>query len=399
MGGDKGGSLGPKAVWNRVKAKGTIFSPLCIRYALSDTDRTSLLGLTKLRWYCQLCEKPCRDENGYKCHVSSESHLRQVAHPRPTPPTPLRFCHMSTSSCDSIAKQHTTSSVPDTAHHIRLRKAAMHGMGAILLTTAVCARTEVISERHHIHLNATKWLTLTEFVAYLGKEGLAEVDVDEEVQICCEIKCKKPQFPYSFYHEYRFVRFISECSSLGLPCYAPPTPCLVLTPRMVVPGRMAHPIHQPRPRGSQVSGRISLRACYAMSGTKLANRRKEALAKKEKMDMDDAETPHPRAVPDIAYPMHRKIWCSTGLRGRMIGRVIWGEGTDISLYLTGVRCLPEDTSLGSCYALTSTEVGVQFVLEWYAGTEVGFSCTRVVPATGRNSTEGGRCGTRGREDG
>ena len=55
----KHGSMDPKAVWNRVKAK----------------------GLTKLRWYCQLCEKACRDENGYKCHTQSESHLRQVETP------------------------------------------------------------------------------------------------------------------------------------------------------------------------------------------------------------------------------------------------------------------------------------------------------------------------------
>ena len=26
-------------------------------------------GLQKLRWYCQMCEKQCRDENGFKCHV------------------------------------------------------------------------------------------------------------------------------------------------------------------------------------------------------------------------------------------------------------------------------------------------------------------------------------------
>jgi DNA/RNA-binding protein KIN17 len=35
-------------------------------------------GLQKLRWYCQMCAKQCRDENGFKCHVTSESHLRQV---------------------------------------------------------------------------------------------------------------------------------------------------------------------------------------------------------------------------------------------------------------------------------------------------------------------------------
>jgi DNA/RNA-binding protein KIN17 len=35
-------------------------------------------GLQRLRWYCQVCEKQCRDENGFKMHVSSEAHLRQM---------------------------------------------------------------------------------------------------------------------------------------------------------------------------------------------------------------------------------------------------------------------------------------------------------------------------------
>ena len=33
-------------------------------------------GLQKLRWYCQMCQKQCRDQNGFKCHISSESHQR-----------------------------------------------------------------------------------------------------------------------------------------------------------------------------------------------------------------------------------------------------------------------------------------------------------------------------------
>ena len=35
---------------------------------------------------------------------------------------------------------------------------------------------EFIADRHHIHMNATKWLTLTEFVKYLGREGKARVE-------------------------------------------------------------------------------------------------------------------------------------------------------------------------------------------------------------------------------
>ena len=56
MGKEKQGFLTPKAIANRIKAK----------------------GLQKLRWYCQMCQKQCRDENGFKCHTMSESHLRQM---------------------------------------------------------------------------------------------------------------------------------------------------------------------------------------------------------------------------------------------------------------------------------------------------------------------------------
>ncbi|KAJ1939452.1 hypothetical protein EC988_007304, partial [Linderina pennispora] len=50
-------ALTPKAIANRIKAK----------------------GLQRLRWYCQMCEKQCRDQNGFKCHCLSESHQRQMA--------------------------------------------------------------------------------------------------------------------------------------------------------------------------------------------------------------------------------------------------------------------------------------------------------------------------------
>eukprot|EP00559_Dactyliosolen_fragilissimus_P007463 CAMPEP_0184870586 /NCGR_PEP_ID=MMETSP0580-20130426/38033_1 /TAXON_ID=1118495 /ORGANISM="Dactyliosolen fragilissimus" /LENGTH=86 /DNA_ID=CAMNT_0027372741 /DNA_START=14 /DNA_END=270 /DNA_ORIENTATION=+ len=46
----------PKDIANRMKAK----------------------GLQKLRFYCQMCSKQCRDENGFKCHLTSDSHLRQM---------------------------------------------------------------------------------------------------------------------------------------------------------------------------------------------------------------------------------------------------------------------------------------------------------------------------------
>lgn len=35
-------------------------------------------GLTRLRWYCQICERATRDENAFKMHCQSESHMRRA---------------------------------------------------------------------------------------------------------------------------------------------------------------------------------------------------------------------------------------------------------------------------------------------------------------------------------
>ncbi|EKX41000.1 hypothetical protein GUITHDRAFT_159923 [Guillardia theta CCMP2712] len=135
--GKSDGFLTPKAISNRIKAK----------------------GLTKLRWYCQLCQKACRDENGYKCHTMSESHLRQV---RVFSESPGSFI------------EYYSREFEDAFMEVLRRK------GEHVRTKANSIWMEVIADRHHVHLNATRWVSLTEFVKYLGREGKAEVDEDEE---------------------------------------------------------------------------------------------------------------------------------------------------------------------------------------------------------------------------
>jgi DNA/RNA-binding protein KIN17 len=39
---------------------------------------------------------------------------------------------------------------------------------------------EYISDKHHLHLNSTKWSCLSGFVQFLGREGLAEIDETEK---------------------------------------------------------------------------------------------------------------------------------------------------------------------------------------------------------------------------
>ena len=36
------------------------------------------VGNAKLDWYCQVCEKQCRDEMGFRTHCSSEFHQKQM---------------------------------------------------------------------------------------------------------------------------------------------------------------------------------------------------------------------------------------------------------------------------------------------------------------------------------
>ncbi len=138
MGKDKnGGFLAPKSIANRIKAK----------------------GLQKLRWWCQMCNKQCRDENGFKCHITSESHLRQMQ----------IFSENSTKIMDEFSKE-----FEDGMMEIIKRKARHQRQNANQLYR------DYIAYKEHFHMNATIWETLTDFVMYLGRTGKCEVDETEK---------------------------------------------------------------------------------------------------------------------------------------------------------------------------------------------------------------------------
>eukprot|EP00917_Polyrhabdina_sp_WS-2016_P033018 GHVP01070414.1.p1 GENE.GHVP01070414.1~~GHVP01070414.1.p1 ORF type:complete len:266 (-),score=57.87 GHVP01070414.1:146-943(-) len=107
-------------------------------------------GLQKLRWYCQMCNKQCRDENGFKCHRMTEGHQRQMAL---FSKTPDRFM-------DSFSRDFENS--------------FMKLMRTRYCKTRVLANSvyqDVISDRSHVHMNATVWVTLNEFIHYLERSN------------------------------------------------------------------------------------------------------------------------------------------------------------------------------------------------------------------------------------
>ncbi|XP_070610555.1 DNA/RNA-binding protein KIN17 isoform X1 [Erythrolamprus reginae] len=125
--------LSPKAIANRIKSK----------------------GLQKLRWYCQMCQKQCRDENGFKCHCMSESHQRQLLL---ASENPQQFM-------DYFSEEFRN----DFLELLRRRFGTKRVHNNIVYN-------EYISHREHIHMNATQWETLTDFTKWLGREGLCKVD-------------------------------------------------------------------------------------------------------------------------------------------------------------------------------------------------------------------------------
>jgi len=116
-------------------------------------------GLQRLRWYCQACEKQCRDENGFKCHVASESHTKNM----------LSLGEDPRRAINDFSNQFKRD-------FLQLLRTG-HGEKWI---NANRFYNEYIANKEHVHMSATKWNSLTEFVKYLGREGICRVEVDEK---------------------------------------------------------------------------------------------------------------------------------------------------------------------------------------------------------------------------
>ncbi|KAJ7287907.1 hypothetical protein O6H91_23G035800 [Diphasiastrum complanatum] len=169
--------LTPKAIANRIKAK----------------------GLQKLRWYCQMCQKQCRDENGFKCHCMSESHQRQM---QVFGQNPDRFMDGYSEEFESSFMEHMKRS---------------HRFSRVAATVVY---NEYIADRHHIHMNSTKWLTLTEFVKYLGRTGQCKVDetpkgwfvslIDKEPETLLKERLKSKRERADVADEERHERMIAD---------------------------------------------------------------------------------------------------------------------------------------------------------------------------------------------
>ncbi|ATY66808.1 C2H2 finger domain-containing [Cordyceps militaris] len=116
-------------------------------------------GLQRLRWFCQVCEKQCRDANGFKMHTQSESHVRQML---VVGADPKKFIN-------DFSNQFFSD-------FISLLKTG-HGEKQVQINHFY---QEYIANKEHVHMNATKWPSLTEFAKHLGREGICRVEENDK---------------------------------------------------------------------------------------------------------------------------------------------------------------------------------------------------------------------------
>jgi len=96
-----------------------------------------------------------RDENGFKCHVASETHVRQMLVVGANP----------NKAINEYSKQFQHDFIQ------QLRTA--HGTKAVHINHFY---QEYIGNKQHVHMNATKWPSLTEFAKFVGREGICRVE-------------------------------------------------------------------------------------------------------------------------------------------------------------------------------------------------------------------------------
>lgn len=104
-----------------------------------------------LRYYCQLCERQCRDANGYRAHCRAPAHQqRQRAYDRAPEEHRARFSQRFVEHFIAV-----------------LRRRAALSEFADGRVPAKSVYDEVVADRAHVRLHATQWRSLGGFLRWL----------------------------------------------------------------------------------------------------------------------------------------------------------------------------------------------------------------------------------------
>lgn len=114
-------------------------------------------GLQKTRFYCQVCERQCLDENGFTCHIKSEVHMRN-----------LKKELQQKGGSRQLIDRYSDDFVDQFTSLLR----RTHGEKLVGLNRFY---QEYIKDREHVHLNSTRWKTITALARHLQTSGRCRV--------------------------------------------------------------------------------------------------------------------------------------------------------------------------------------------------------------------------------
>jgi DNA/RNA-binding protein KIN17 len=101
-----------------------------------------------------MCQKQCRDEHGFKCHCTSESHMRMMK--------------LFAENADHYITAHSNEFHAEFMALLRRKKAVEMDPNELY--------QEHILDPEHMHLNATRWSSLTDYIMWMGRQGDARVE-------------------------------------------------------------------------------------------------------------------------------------------------------------------------------------------------------------------------------
>lgn len=114
-----------------------------------------LRGTGRLKFFCQICTKQCKDEHGWTCHINSASHKRKVE----------EFAENPEEIIGNYSVKFETNILQILRDKYSGRKVRL---GELF--------KEFIDDRTYIDINMTRWKNLDEFWRYLREVKNVEIE-------------------------------------------------------------------------------------------------------------------------------------------------------------------------------------------------------------------------------
>jgi DNA/RNA-binding protein KIN17 len=115
--------------------------------------------MQKQKYFCQICDRQCRDKDGFNCHLNSNTHKFNIERVSTNPEEYINnYSYRFEKDFLDILKRNYNN----------------------ILVSANKVYQEYIADKDATHLNATRWENLTQFIRSLEKKGKCEIKANDK---------------------------------------------------------------------------------------------------------------------------------------------------------------------------------------------------------------------------